>query len=121
MTRRKVIVTVVALGVGWLHFVTGPEYRGPSPVFVNGYLIDLLLPAVLYLLVGVAGGPLGRRRVVRGLLVFAVGAAVETLQLFHIPLFGDTFDPLDYLMYAGGVGLGMIFEQTVLARLPAEA
>ncbi len=42
--RVKTLVVAVALAVGLLHFVTGPNYHGPFRVFVNGYLIDILLP-----------------------------------------------------------------------------
>ena len=49
---RKLLITIIALSVGALHFVTGEGYQGPFPVFVNGYLIDILLPMVLFLLMG---------------------------------------------------------------------
>jgi len=56
---RKLLVTLIALIVGALHFVTGEQYQGPFPVFVNGYLIDILLPMALFLfelLVSLMGG-----------------------------------------------------------------
>jgi thiamine transporter ThiT len=115
--NRKVIVVSIALFVGLLHFVTGPAYRGPLPVFVNGYLIDILLPFAMFLVLGVADQPILQNRVVRGVSVFAVGAVTETLQYFGVPIFGRTFDWLDYLMFAAGIGLAAVFEQVVLARV----
>ena len=116
---RKTLVVAIALAVGALHFVTGPNYRGPGPVFVNGYLIDILLPFAMYMVLGVADHPLSRSGVVRGVAVFGVGAITETLQYFGVPIFGRTFDPLDYLMFGIGIGLAIAFERAVLSRIPA--
>ena len=115
---RKTIVVIIALIVGLLHFVTGPGYRGPFPTFVNGYLIDILLPCAMYLVLGLVQGSISRSRIGRAFFVFTVGAVAETLQFFNIPIFGKTFDPLDYLMYGIGVLLGMAFEGIVLSRIP---
>jgi hypothetical protein len=118
--NRKVIVVLIALAVGLLHFVTGPGYRGPFPAFVNGYMIDILLPFAMFLVLGVAEEPILRSRVVRGAAVFAVGAVTETMQYFGVPIFGRTFDWLDYLMFGMGIGLAAIFERVVLARVPTK-
>ena len=58
-----------------------------------------------------------RGRAVRFTLVFGVGFVTETLQFFGVPLFGRTFDPLDYFMFAVGIGGAFIFEWLVLSRL----
>ena len=118
LVNRKAIVVLIALVVGLLHFVTGPEYSGPFPSFVNGYLIDILLPFAMYLLLGVAGLPFLRSGLARGALVFAIGAVAETLQYFGVPVFGQTFDLLDYLMFGFGIGLAVLFERLVLSRIP---
>jgi hypothetical protein len=115
--NRKVIVVLIALGVGLLHFVTGPRYRGPLPVFVNGYMIDILLPFAMFLVLGVADHPILQNRAVRGVSVFAVGAVTETLQYLGVPIFGQTFDRLDYVMFATGIGLAAVFEQVILTRV----
>ena len=119
--NRNVIVVLIALAVGLLHFVTGPEYRGPLPLFVNGYLIDILLPFAMFLVLGIADQSILRSWVARGAAVFAVGAVTETLQYFGVPIFGRTFDWLDYLMFGMGIGLAAIFERFVLSRVPATA
>jgi len=115
---RKGIVVAVALSVGALHFVVGPGYDGPWPGFVRGYLIDLALPFSMYLLLGLVEARPWTSRGWRAACVFGAGAAVETLQYAGLEVFGRTFDPLDYLMYALGVGAGVLFEAVVLARLP---
>lgn len=40
----------IALFVGLLRLVTGPRFAGPWGPFVNGCLVDLVLPLSLYLL-----------------------------------------------------------------------
>ena len=111
--NRKVVVVCIALAIGLLHFLTGPGYRGPVPVFVNGYMIDILLPFAMVLVLGIADQSLLRSRVARGGFVFAIGAIAETLQYFGVPIFGRTFDPLDYLMFGIGIGLAVVFERVV--------
>jgi hypothetical protein len=121
LVNRKVIVVLIALVVGLLHFLTGPTYRGPLPAFVNGHLIDILLPFAMYLLLGITRLPILRSGLLRGVFVFAIGAVTETLQYFGVPVFGRTFDPLDYLMFGVGIGLAVAFEKIVLSRIPAGA
>ena len=118
LVNRRVVVVFIALIVGLLHFVTGPGYRGPFPAFVNGYLIDILLPFAMYLVLGIADQSILHSSIVRGTLVFAVGAITETLQYFGVPIFGQTFDSLDYLMFGVGIGLAVVFERIVLSRIP---
>ena len=117
--NRKLLVVGIALGVGALHFLTGPAYRGPLPVLVNGYMIDILLPFAMYLVLGVADQALLRSDVARGVLVFGIGAVTETLQYFGVPIFGQTFDLWDYSMFAIGIGLAAVFERVVLSRMSA--
>jgi hypothetical protein len=118
LVNRRAIVVFIAVAVGLLHFLTGPGYGGPLPVFVNGYMIDILLPFAMVLVLGVARHPILRSSLVRGVSVFAVGALAETLQYFGVPILGRTFDPLDYCMYAVGVGLAFAFERIVLSGIP---
>jgi len=117
MTAKKLLITCIALTVGLLHFVTGENYRGPFPVFVNGYLIDILLPMTLYLLMGLFKTGWLRSPLFRAAAVFAFGCVVETSQYLGYPLFGSTFDPLDVLAYAGGVALGVFLDLILFPRI----
>ena len=118
--NRKVVVVVIAVAVGLLHFVTGPNYRGPFPVFVNGYMIDVLLPFAMVLVLGISEPAILRNVIGWCIFVFGVGVTVETLQYFGVPLFGRTFDWIDFIMYALGVGLAILFEKFVLEKIPFE-
>jgi hypothetical protein len=115
--NRKIIVVFIAVVVGLLHFITGPRYNGPFPVFVNGYMIDILLPFAMYLVLGVAKQSILRSGIARGVFVFSIGAITETLQYFGVPIFGRTFDLMDYLMFGFGIGLAVVFERYVLSRI----
>ena len=114
---RSVVAVTIAVPVGLLHFVTGSHYQGPYPVFVNGYMIDILLPfAAYFLLVPRKLAPL-RSWLTKGLLVFGVGASVEIAQFFGIPILGRTFDPLDFVMYGLGVALAVACDVVVFPRV----
>ena len=115
-STKKTIITLIALAVGGLHFVTGESYRGPYPVFVNGYLIDILLPMVMVLLMGLIEIKWIRTTVFRATAVFLFGCTVEAFQYLGHPLLGSTFDPLDILAYAGGVLLGMFLDLVLFPR-----
>jgi hypothetical protein len=113
---KKPIITVIALTVGSLHFVTGENYQGPFPGFVNGYLIDILLPMVLFLLMRLFQNKIIRSPLFRAWSVFGFGCFVETSQYFGRPIFGSTFDPIDILAYAGGVFLGALLDLLIFPR-----
>jgi len=117
LSPRNWIVTAISLTVGTLHFVTGEKYQGPFPVFVNGYLIDILLPMVLFLLMSLPQNKVVRSTLFRAGAVFGFGCFVEASQYFGYPLFGSTFDLLDIAAYAGGVLLGALLETLVFQRL----
>lgn len=113
---KKLTVTLIALAVGLLHFVTGEDYRGPFSAFVNGYLIDILLPMTLYLLLGLFTVKWIHSTLFRVAFVFLFGCVVETSQYLGYPLFGCTFDLLDILAYACGVGLGAFLDLFLFPR-----
>ncbi|MBI5962315.1 MAG: hypothetical protein HY863_02470 [Chloroflexi bacterium] len=114
---KKLIITLIALFVGALHFITGENYQGPFPIFVNGYLIDILLPMTLCLLMSLFQNKLFHSSIFRACAVFGFGCVVEASQYFDYPIFGSTFDPLDILAYASGVLLGILLDLVLLPRL----
>jgi hypothetical protein len=118
MTKR-VTITGIALAVGALHFVAGEKYQGPFPIFVNGYLIDILLPTTLFLLMSLFQNKLLRSTYFRACSVFGFGCFVEASQYFGHPIFGSTFDLLDIVAYASGVLFGVLLDLIVFPRLIA--
>jgi hypothetical protein len=115
--KKRFLIASIALTVGVLHFVTGEQYQGPFSIFVNGYLIDILLPMTLFLLMSLFQNKIIRLPVFRAGAVFGFGCFVEASQYFGYPVFGSTFDPLDILAYAGGVALGIWLDLAVFPRL----
>lgn len=118
VTQKHVVVGIAIL-VALLHFPVGPGYKGPWKPFVTGYLIDILLPFAVYLLLGTVRVEALRRWWIRVLLVFTVGAVSEILQYFGVPIFGRTFDPLDFAAFATGLLAAYAVEKLLLSRLPA--
>ena len=114
---RKIIITFIALTVGALHFITGEEYQGPFPNFVNGYLIDILLPMALFMLLGLFQNRMIRSALFRACAIFGFGCFVEASQYFGRPIFGSTYDSLDIVAYAVGVALGTLFDLVLFPRL----
>jgi hypothetical protein len=115
--RKKVVVVCLVVPIALLHFFTGSAYRGPCPEFVNGYLLDILVPFAFYFLLVLPEHPLLERWPVKAGLVFGAGASVEIAQFFGAPMLGRTFDPLDFVMYAVGVLLAALLDTVVLPRL----
>lgn len=113
---NRAFIIILMLLVASLHFVTGTHYKGPFPHFVNGYLIDLVLPFALYFLLCMYVKPIFKYWPVRCCVIFLVGATIETAQYYGVPIFGSTFDPLDYVAYASGVLLAAILDQIVIPR-----
>jgi len=83
----------------------------------NGYLLDILVPFAFYLLLTLQEAPLLKPWPVKALLVFGAAACVEMAQYVGLPIFGSTFDPLDFAVYALGVALAIILDRLVLPRL----
>lgn len=83
------------------------------------YFSDLFIPLAAYYILCAAevNLPFLRPWYLKMAVVFAAAALDETGQYFGFALLGRTFDPLDYLMYAAGAGLGALVDRQVLARL----
>ena len=117
--RESVVIVCIMVSIALLHVVTGPRYTGPFGDFVNGYLIDILLPMGLYFLLCPPEEKIRFLRpwYVKAVPVFLLGAFVETMQYVGVPLLGRTFDPLDYFMYAAGVMLAALLDKFAFPRI----
>jgi hypothetical protein len=117
--RKSLVVISIVIPVALLHFLTGHAYKGPYPEFVNGYLLDILVPFAFYFLLCPQDVVFSFLRpwFVKGLPVFAVGFSVEVAQFYGVPIFGQTFDPLDFVMYGIGIILAAILDTTALPRI----
>jgi hypothetical protein len=115
--QKTLLVVAIMIGIALLHFVTGSQYRGPFPLFVNGYLIDLLLPFGFYFLLCLNDNIILESWLAKGALIFCAAFCVEMAQYRGLPLFGSTYDPWDIAMYALGVVLAVLCDRYLFARL----
>lgn len=117
--RKAIITTSIAIPVALLHFVPGPSYRGLYPDFVNGYLIDILLPFAPYFLLCPQNARIVwlRRWYIKAVPVLLIGFIIETAQYFGVLVFGSTFDPLDYAAYAFGILLAVLADTILFPRI----
>ena len=107
----------MAVLVALAHFVTGSAYRGPWPELVNGYLMDILVPFAFYFLLTLPESPWLKHWLVKGLLVFGAASCVEIAQYSGVPIFGQTFDPLDFAAYGLGVALAVLLDMVFFPLL----
>lgn len=114
---KKTVIVLINLFVGLLHFATGANYSGPYPRFVNGYLLDILIPFGLYFLLILLDISFLQRWIIRFALIFGLASAIETAQALGIPIFGSTYDPLDFLMYALGALSAALMDQNIFRRV----
>ena len=115
--RKKVVIVSIMLLIALIHFFTGSNYKGPYPGFVNGYLLNILVPFGFYFLLCLIKFPLLKSWIVRSILIFGVAFFTEIAQFFGVPIFGQTFDPVDFVMFGIGVMLATIFDIIVFPRI----
>ncbi|HNY40807.1 MAG TPA: hypothetical protein PKJ41_10445, partial [Bryobacteraceae bacterium] len=87
--------------------------------FVTGYAIDILLPFSAYFLLSLSDDivPALRSWALRAAIVFVVISSAEVAQYFGRPIFGRTYDPLDFAAYAGGTALAVLADRLLFPRL----
>ena len=122
--KSKYIIVAISILVGLLHFVIGHNYHGLFQGFVNGYLIDILLPLNLYLLVQLSIRnrlSLKLSRTLAIISIFMFGFFVEILQYYGISFLGSTFDPIDFLMYSLGVLSGLAIDKIIMEKIELKA
>ncbi|MBN2015312.1 hypothetical protein JW766_00575 [Candidatus Dojkabacteria bacterium] len=113
-TIRIVIIVLMLLVLLALH-ILGPSYFAPNSIFINSFLVDILLPCYLFLLLTFNLYSLPQSfvkykkqlKITFAIGVFLIGFIVETLQYFGVPILGSTFDILDYPMYFLGTLFGV--------------
>jgi len=115
--RKKIVITSIMILIALIHFFTGSNYKGPYPGFVNGYLLDILVPFGFYFLLCLSKFPLLKSWIVKSILVFGAASFTEIAQFFGVPIFGRTFDPVDFVMFGMGVILAVIFDIIMFPRI----
>ena len=121
---KVAVLLVISLGLFWFLDRFSPvsifEPQSSGWVLWVSYANDLILPFAFYFFLC-----LGERWLktwqVRALVAFAIPTLIEFGQYFYYRVasgrYVGAFDPLDILMYAIGVGLAVLVEQLLFAKL----
>ena len=124
--RTAVVVSILLL-IALIHlFRVGTYLLGSLFTLYYSYFSDIVVPFGMYFLLYLSDMRvrfrgerirfLGDWRV-KALLVFGVASFTEVMQAFGVPLLGQTFDPLDFVMFGGGVLLAVLVDRFLFDRL----
>ena len=113
---KKAFVIILAILVSILHFVIGPNYRGPFKGFLTGYLLNILIPFWLYFLLTLNLHQM-KQKILVCAGIFALAAVIEYSQYRGTALLGTTYDPYDFLAYFSGVISAVLLDLTVLDKI----
>lgn len=109
------IISVIAL----IHiFRVGSYLKGDLYLFYYSYVSDLIIPFGIYFLLCIDELfiKILRKWYIKASIIWGITTLMEILQLFGIYAFGNTFDPIDILMYGLGVGFAIVFDRLLLKR-----
>ena len=119
INRQKIkIVIGVELFIA-LIFLMGADWAGENVHrFFHNYFADIAVPFSHYFLLILTEDKLSFLRPWRNkaLVVFLLVSTSEILQYFGIYALARIFDPLDFVMYAGGVLLAAFIDIRVISK-----
>lgn len=110
---RMILGGSILLAIATIHyFRIGSYLNGDLYRLYYSYASDFLLPfgAYFFLTMNELQYPVLRKKVVKAWTVLGLVTILEMLQYFGIFLIGDTFDPMDMLVYGLGVGLAAFLD-----------
>ena len=121
---KSAVLLAISAGLFWFTEDFSPvkifEPQSKGWVLWFSFAKDLILPFAFYFFVCL-GEKWLKTWQVRALVAFAVPALLEFGQLLNGPMllnrYMGSFDPLDLVMYAIGVGSAVIVEQKVFEKL----
>lgn len=112
-TKRKLSVVGIEIVIAFLHFI-GIGLHSSIRMFLlsASYFSDLALPFGFYFLLKLNEDKIAslQKWWVKAFLVFLMVALSEIGQFFGLYIFGRTFDPIDFIVYAVGVLLAASFD-----------
>lgn len=117
--RTAVVVSILLL-IALVHvFRVGTYLRGSLFTLYYSYFSDIVVPFGMYFLLFLNDAYVRFLRDwrVKAMLVFGVASSTEVMQAFGLPLLGETFDPLDFVMFGGGVLLAALMDRFLFDRL----
>ncbi len=116
--KRMAVAIVVILLIAAIHiFRVGSYLSGRLFIFYYSFFSDIVIPIAIYFLLCINDItlPFLKGWMTKAILVFLIAMATEIAQGFGIPLLGNTFDILDFVMFGIGtliaVGLDKLFSK----------
>ena len=116
--KRMAVAIVVILLIAAIHiFRVGSYLSGRRFIFYYSFFSDIVIPIAIYFLLCINDItlPFLKGWMTKAILVFLIAMATEIAQGFGIPLLGNTFDILDFVMFGIGtliaVGLDKLFSK----------
>lgn len=118
--KTRIIVGIsIILAIALIHiFRVGSYLHGDLYLLYYSYASDIIIPFGIYFLlcidelyIKILGKWYVKVAIILGFTTFA-----EILQFFGIYALGETYDPIDILAYAVGVGSAAIFDKLVFSR-----
>jgi hypothetical protein len=107
---RNVFFVLLAAAV----FVLKRQYVGPLDEIVHAYAGNLSISFAVYFLFANLQFPLRFKSLLAAAIAFAVVELFEALDGFGVML--NTYDPIDFLVNAVGIALGLWLDTTLAAR-----
>lgn len=109
------IITIIAL----IHiFRIGSYLNGKLYLLYYSYVSDIIIPFGVYFWLCITELHISifQKWYVKAAVIIGCTTLIEFLQLLGINALGITFDPVDILMYASGVGIAVIFDRFLFKR-----
>ena len=116
---KAAVVVTISVGIALIHvFRIGRYLTDNLFTLYYSYFSDIVVPFGMYFLLCMNDLTLRFLKdwKVKAFIVFGIATITEILQAFGVPLLGVTFDPLDILMFAIGVGLAVVLDVLVFSR-----
>ena len=108
---NKMMVSIaVILFIAAIHiFRVGSYFSGKLFILYYSFFSDIVIPIGIYfmLCMNAVSIPWLKNWKMKAAIVFVIASATEIAQAFRIPLLGNTFDPLDFVMFGVGISIAV--------------
>ena len=119
--RNRIIVGIcIIVVIALIHiFRVGSYLKGDLYLMYYSYVSDLIIPFGIYFLLCINELYIKilRKWYIKSTIILGFTTLAEILQFFGIYALGNTFDFIDILMYALGVGIAVVFDRLLFKRL----
>lgn len=119
MKTKKQIVVATMLSIAAI-FMIGADWANEKiRILFHSYFADIAIPFGYYMLLFLVEDKFKvfQKWHSKALAIFLLCSLSESLQYFGIYALANTFDPIDYFMYAFGVLLAAFFDRIIFKRL----